>query len=79
MDNDLAGADGDGTRLAVNVQVVFSQIDSVGAASISSQRENRDRCAQFTKPDHRRYLYEVMSLVFHVSNCCCFLSFIQFY
>ena len=38
MDNDLVGADGNGTRLIVGVQAVFTQVNSVGATSVWPQR-----------------------------------------
>lgn len=33
VDDDLGGADGDGTTLIVGVQAVFSQVHSVGATA----------------------------------------------
>lgn len=33
VDDDLGGADGDGTRLIVGFEIVFSQVDSVGATA----------------------------------------------
>lgn len=41
MDNNLGGADGDGTRFVVVLQIVFSQIDSVGAASARSKKRTK--------------------------------------
>lgn len=38
VDDDLLGADGDGTSLVVGVQTVFSQVDSVGAAAAWPQK-----------------------------------------
>lgn len=38
MDDDLGGADGDGTILVVVLQIVFSQVDSVGATAAWPQR-----------------------------------------
>lgn len=43
MDNELGGADGQGTSLVVHLQVVFSQQDSVGATSVLSQRKNENQ------------------------------------
>lgn len=40
MDEDLGGAEGDGTSLIVDIQIVFSQDDSVGATAAWSENKH---------------------------------------